>query len=119
MYQVQNTTTNALQQQNLILPDGTIINFVIRYAPLQYGWFLDLSYGQFSLNGLRITNSPNMLFQWKNILPFGLACFSTEGREATQQEDFASGEATLYVLTAAEVQAYIDYLEGQAVWVPL
>ena len=64
----------------------------------------------FTLNGLRITNSPNMLNQWKNILPFGLACFSTANREPSLQQDFASGNSVLYVLTQAEVTQYSEFL---------
>ena len=116
MFQVQNLTSDAVQQQNLILPDGTIVSMTINYVSQQQGWFIvELAYGTFVLEGIRITNSPNILFQWKNIIPFGLSCFSTENREPTQQQDFSSGEAALYILTATEVQEYITYLQGGSV----
>ena len=114
MFQVQILTADAVQQQNLILPDGTITSLTIMYSPQQQGWFIvELDYGTFILQGVRITNSPNILFQFKNQLPFGLACFSTENREPTQQEDFFSGEAVLYILNSSEVQEYANYLQGK------
>ncbi len=111
MYAVNQITNDPFQQQTLVLPDGTSLQLQIYFMPLQYGWFItSLTYGTFTLNGLRITNSPNMLHQFRNQLPFGLACFSTNNREPSQQTDFSSGASQLYILTAAEVAAYTAYL---------
>lgn len=111
MLLVQQVTADALQQQTLILPDGSSILLQLYFRPMQYGWFVNiLSYKSFTLNGLRVTNSPNMLHQFKNKLPFGLACYSADNREPTQQNDFSSGASKLYVLTADEVLAYSEYL---------
>jgi hypothetical protein len=113
MYQVNQITTAALQNQTLTLPDGSLIQTQLYFVPMQYGWFIDISYGaNFTINNLRICNSPNMLRQWQNIIPFGLACFSTNDREPSQQADFFSQASILYVLTEAEVQAYSDFLSG-------
>lgn len=111
MYQVQQITQDSLQQQTLVLPDGTAIGLTMRYVPLQYGWFANITYGSsFVLNGLRITNSPNMLHQFRNQIPFGLACVSSGPREPTQLQDFYSGFSILYVLNSSEVEQYTEYL---------
>lgn len=97
----------------LVLPDGSSISLTIYFVPMQFGWFItELSYGDFVLNGLRITTQPNMLYQFRNVIPFGLACFSPSGREPSLQEDFASGASVLYILTAEEVQQYADFLSA-------
>lgn len=87
----------------------------ISFVPLQYGWFItNLTYGSFIINGLRITVSPNMLRQFKNQIPFGLACVANKvTREPTQQQDFSSQSFNLYILSAAEVIRYEDLLSGQ------
>lgn len=104
-------TADPLQQQSPLLSDGSQFLLQMYYRPLQYGWFInELTYGDFTLQGLRITNSPNFLYQWRNKIPFGLACYTQGNREPTQQGDFASGQAQLYLLTAAEVAAYEQYL---------
>lgn len=83
------------------------------YRPIQQGWFInELVYGDFILRGIRIVNSPNMLNQWRNKLPFGLACFTQGNREPSLQQDFSSEAAKLYVLTQAEVQEFSEYLTG-------
>lgn len=112
MLLIQQVTSNPLQKQTLVLPDGSSLSLVIYFRPLQQGWFINnLTYGTFVLNGLRITNSPNMLNQWRSLLPFGLACFSTANREPSLSQDFSSGASSLYILTQAEVDQYTEFLE--------
>lgn len=104
MLKIDQVTSDAAQKQKIVLPDGTAFTFTIRFIPMQYGWFItNLTYGDFILNGLRITVSPNMLHQFKNQIPFGLACFSKQLREPSLQQDFSSGNASLFVLTSDEV----------------
>lgn len=114
MYLIQQVTDQALQTQTLILPDGTSLQLTIYFIPMQYGWFItSLVYGGFTLQGLRITVNPNMLRQFKNQIPFGLACYSNgQVREPTQQEDFQSGAFSLYILASAEVTQYEQILAG-------
>lgn len=109
---INTITSYPLQQQTFVLADGTTFNMTMYYVPMQNGWFItNLTYKTFVVNSIRITNNANMLYQWQNLLPFGLACFSVSQREPSQQQDFASGASALYVLTAAECQAYTSYLQ--------
>lgn len=113
MYQIQQITSDPLQKQTFNLPDGTSFTMTIYFVPMQQGWFItELTYGDFTLQGLRICNTPNMLNQWRNKLPFGLACFSKNEREPSLQNDFFSQSSILYVLDQAEVAAFAEYLRG-------
>jgi hypothetical protein len=113
MYQIQNITTDALQTQSLILPDGSVIGITMNYVDMQQGWFFtSLTYGSFTINGLRITNSPNMLHQFRNQIPFGMACVSTDDREPFLITDFFGGDSVLYILTAEEVAEYTTILSA-------
>lgn len=113
MFLVQTITADPYQTQTLVLPDGASVSITMYFVPMQYGWFLtNLTYGDFVLNGLRISNSPNMLNQFRNQIPFGLACYSTANREPSQQQDFSSGASKLYVLTQSECQEYADFLSA-------
>ncbi len=113
MFLIQQITSAPAQKQSLILPDGSSFSMTLAFYPQQYGWFIqNLVYKNFTINGLRITTSPNMLNQWVNSLTFGLACTCVGNREPTQQQDFSSGAALLYVLSAAEVAQYSRILKG-------
>jgi hypothetical protein len=113
MLLIKQITADSLQQQNLVLPDGSTILIQLYFRPMQYGWFFNtITYGSLTIHGLRVCNSPNMLHQWRNQLPFGLACYSTNNREPSLIGDFSSGASKLYLLTAAEVAEYTAYLEN-------
>lgn len=111
MLLIQQVTAAPLQKQTLVLPEGTTLALTLSFRPMQFGWFVnELKYSDFTLHGLRITNSPNMLNQWRNLIPFGFGCFSTANREPSQQQDFSSGASKLYILTQAEVTEYAGFL---------
>lgn len=114
MLQIQQITDDSKQKQNLILPDGTSAALTISFIPQQNGWFiLELSYLLFTLKNFRIFNSPNILHQYRNEIPFGLACVTKGDREPTQQQDFSSDNSKLFILTTAEVEEFTEYLSGQ------
>lgn len=104
-------TAAPLQRQTLLLPGGSSVFLEIYFRPSQSGWYVNrLTWKLFVVGTLRITNNVNILRPWKNILPFGLACFTADNREPTQAQDFSSGAAQLYLLTPAEVAQYETYL---------
>lgn len=114
MLRIQQITQDPLQKQSVALNDGTLVNLTLYYMPLQFGWFIrELSWETFITHNIRVTNSPNILHQFRNQIPFGLACFTTAQREPTQQEDFSSQAANLYILTEDEVDEYVRFLSGQ------
>jgi hypothetical protein len=113
MNQIAQITSDSLQTQNLLLEDGSSISLTLYFVPMQYLWLIQsLVYApkNFTIQNMRICNSPNMLRQYKNQIPFGMACFSTANREPSLQQDFVSGASNLYLLSAAEVQEYEAYL---------
>lgn len=112
MQQIDGLTTYPNQQLTLKLLDGSILKMTLIFLESQNGWFfknLDWNNGQWIENGRRITTHPNMLRQYKNIIPFGLACYTINNREPTQQQDFTPTEvggtaaSSLFILTAQEV----------------
>lgn len=112
MFLIQNLTDYPLQNQNLTLPDSTVVNFTLYFNSMQQGWFFtNITYGSFVVNGLRITNNPNVLLAYQNLIPFGIACFSTANREPSLQQDFSSGASVLYLLESTDVKNYYTFLQ--------
>ncbi len=113
MYQINQLTSDPLQTMTLILPNGNPCNLTIYFIERQVGWFItNLTYGTFQLNGVRICNSPNMLYQWKNLLQFGLACYSSQNREPSQLQDFSSGSSILYILNQSETEQVTEFYQN-------
>lgn len=115
MLQITELTSEPKQIQTLTLPDGTDVVLSIEYKPMQSGWFIEsITHENWVARNLRIVTSPNMLRQYKNQIPFGLACFVTDGHEPVLQEDFSQARAQLFILTAEEVDDYEEILSGEA-----
>jgi hypothetical protein len=113
MYSVNQITSDPKQSQQLYLPDGSAISLSLEYKSQQYGWFMSISYGDnFTVTGLRVVTSPNLLQQFKNILPFGMAVTMKGNLEPTNIQDFSSGNAKMYILTSGEVDQFEAYLNG-------
>lgn len=93
------------QTMFLNLGDGTRATLSLTYSPMQLGWFADVSWDDTTINGLRVTSSPNILRQWRKVFPFGLAVFTKNLVEPLNQSDFALEVANMYLLTPDEVLA--------------
>ena len=103
MKQITSVTNDANQILAVVLDDGTRVSMTLTYCPNQLGWFYSLTYGDFQVNDRRIVNSPNMLRQFRTIVPFGLACLVVDGYEPIYQSDFVSSRAALYILNEEDV----------------
>lgn len=114
MLKIDAITSDPYQKHTLFLPSGKSLSIIIYFRPLQYGWFIEeLIYEEFEVRGIRICNLPNILLQFINQIPFGLACFSRDNREPTLQEDFISGASELFLLDEPEKEEYLRILRGQ------
>lgn len=113
MFIVSSISADAKQKQTLSLSNGTSFTIQMEYKPLQSSWFFtSIAYGDFEITNLRICTSPNMLHQYKNKIPFGIAVTSIGNFEPTQQQDFSSGRSVMYILDSTETDQYYQFLQG-------
>jgi hypothetical protein len=113
MLLLSNFSSDARQSQTVVLQDGTSFSMTLYYNVNSLGFFIQsLTYGSFTLNSFRVTNSPNMLNAFSNQIPFGLCVTTVDGREPTQILDFSSGNATMYVLSQTECVLCESLLQG-------
>lgn len=105
MKPVTSLNSAARQAISLVLDDGTVADMTLEWVDNQQGWFYSLSYApaSFAVNNQRLVNAPNVLRQFREIIPFGLGCYVPDGGEPWLQTDFISGRVTLLALTAADV----------------
>ena len=99
-----NNLTNFADQVTIVqLPDGTTFDFEIIYHGATERWIMNVTYGDFVVNGVGICCLPNLLRQWVNIIPFGIACVADNAVDPFNIDDFSSGRVLLYVLTPADI----------------
>lgn len=114
MYRIQKISNYPRQTKTYNLPDGDRVTFTIYFVPMQKSWYItDLTVGDTVLTNIKVVANPNILRAWKNTLGFGMACYSTEGRDPQFVDDFAEGKNTLFILSHDEVQQYEDFLSGR------
>jgi hypothetical protein len=82
---------------------GGTIYFTINYRPRVQGWFLDVTFNAFTLAGLKLVRSPNVLAQYHNRIPFGLMVAVSDGFEPFLVNDFYTSRVALYLLDALDV----------------
>lgn len=101
-----NTLSNdARQTQTIPVPDGSQIFFRIEYRENQAGWFYSLNWKTVSINNRRLVCSPNILRQFRRVLPFGFFVTSKDGLEPIYAEDFSSQRVLVYFLYNKAVQS--------------
>ena len=99
-----NTITNAPSQtMTLKLDNGNLVIFSLWYSESQRGWYYSIEYGNINIYNRRLIASPNMLRTFRYILPFGLACTTSDEYEPVFIEDFSNGRAQFFLLNSADV----------------
>ena len=105
MKQITSFTSAPSQSWQIILDDGTLVSILLRYCDNQKGWFYSLSYGTFSVTNRRLVTGPNILRQFRAVIPFGIALLTSDGQEPVLIDDFQTGRASFYVLNDEDVAA--------------
>lgn len=114
MIYIDQISNDTLQEHTILLPDNSSFILELYYVPMQYGWFINnLTYGEFVLKGQRLCSAPNIIHQFRNILPFGIACFTVSNREPMFQDDFSTQASQIFLLSKDEVTEYERYLSDQ------
>ena len=101
---IQGITDAPNQQMDVLIEGGTVATLTLYYREQQQAWFYDINWnGNFICSGRQVVVHPNMLRQFRNLIPFGLAAFSPSNLEPLSQNAFADGTGTLVLLNATDV----------------
>lgn len=103
MKYINKLNSDPFQRAFLTGNPGQRIQADFRYMPTQELWMMSLQYNDFVLNGINIVTSPNMLRGYHNIIPFGIACITTDNLDPYRLTDFDTEYAKLYLLSREEV----------------
>ena len=112
---IDNLSDAADQLVTLQLPDGSTATLELFYLGAPQRWSFNIAHSSFpngALNGQMLCVHPNILRNFKRIIPFGLACISTDGQDPAFIEDFATARITLYILSAADVKTVESQIYG-------
>lgn len=103
MLYLNKITNDPSQNMNLTGIPGVSVSMALRYLPRMRLWMMSLAWENTIINGIIITAAPNMLRAFKNLIPFGLSCLTTNGLDPYGLQDFSTQAANLYLLDTTEV----------------
>lgn len=103
MKQIDNLSSESDQLIQINLEDGSLVSFEFVYKPAIQRWVFNVAFDTFEADNLNLCLHPNILREFRDKLPFGLACTSTDGADPAFIEDFSSARVAVYLLSAAEV----------------
>ena len=112
MIQIENLDADSKQDTTVVLADGSAIVFSLVYRPTPQRWFIDVVYSGRTIRALGLSLHPNLLRGFRDVLPFGLMCFSTDGTDPATVEDFSSGRVLLFVLDSTNGGTEVERVEG-------
>lgn len=108
MFKINNITSDYHQEFVFSFDYGDVY-LRLYYSDLLVGWFFGITYGDFVIDNRRLSNFPNLLNQYNNMIPFGLYCKTKNGLDVVSRYQFQDGSASLYFLNKEEVNDALNY----------
>lgn len=103
MLEVSSITNDPVQEHEIYLPNGEVLELTLKFIEQQYMWIIEsMTYQDRVWHGINIVDSINLFQQFSSRMPFGLACFSTNKLGPKFIDDFTDKVSTLYILTEEE-----------------
>ncbi len=100
---IEGLTDQSKQSTVLTLTDGSKVLLYLEFRSQQKGWFFDITWNTASILGQRLVTSPNVLRQYLNVVPFGIAVVTTDGSEPLTVSDFSEDTVSLYLLEGSDL----------------
>lgn len=95
MVEINKITAEPNQEFDIILNNGETVNINVEYKIRVNGWFMSLEYKDKSYKNLHLISSTNnILYQYKNILPFAINIITKTGNDPLFLDDFDNGNNT-------------------------
>lgn len=104
MHQITTLTNEPKQRCQLVLESNDTVDFRLYFYPRQQSWYFDFAYKDLIVNGSKAVLSPNVLRNFKNIIPFGIGFSADSLVEPFSLDDFSSGRVRMYLLNREDIQ---------------
>lgn len=101
--QLTNLTNFADQLIGFQLADGSSGTLELIFQGATERWCFIVKYAAFNSGLLGLCCYPNILRQWEDTLPFGIACVTADQTDPFNVNDFATGRVSLYILEQADI----------------
>lgn len=111
MRQITGLTTDPKQQFDAVIEGYDVATIYLEWKPNQTGWFINVIWDTFAVYNLRVTTSFNILYQFKDIIPFGIRIDGI-GLVDPVTDDAWTKYNQFYILDESDKQSVEDFLNG-------
>lgn len=108
---INGITNQPTQVMAITLADGSRATLTLYFRPQQNGWFYDLEWPgsqqlavPFACQNRRLVTAGNVLRQFRDIIPFGLAVFTIDNADPITQACFIDGSTTVVLLDTDDIE---------------
>ena len=106
-------TSQPSQDFYIITDDSKKVDIHLYFLPTQESWFIDITCENFTVKGIRVSRSPNILDKYHNILTFGINISTADGYDPWRITDFEDGYASFILLNEEELKSVTELLNGK------
>lgn len=108
---IEGITQDYKQKLFLTIDNYGYAELTLKFNPNQVSWFFDLVWQDFSTYNQKLTLAPNVLRQYKDVLPFGLFCLNDNNVDPCTIDAFTNDTA-LFLLEEADVEDFETRVYG-------
>lgn len=83
--------------------NGNVADIILTYRPSVQMWFIDITYLEIEIKGMRVCHNLNLLAQYNTLLKFGLYVEMNGAVEPALIDDFFFGRVVLNILDESEL----------------
>ena len=112
MKKIDNMTDDGIQVFHLNSESGDPIDITLKFLPAIERWSIDVASTFINVSGLILANHPNILWPYKNLGDFGLACLSINDVDPFQFDDFFSNRSELFILSPEDLVSAEAFVAG-------
>jgi len=112
--QIDSLSDEPKQTTQIMLDDGSFVSLAVRYLPRPQVWMADVSWGNFSLNNFVLRCHPNLLRQWRHVIPFGIAILAEGDLDPFMVDDFKVGRVGFFLLNSDDIETVETEVIGAA-----
>ena len=103
MQKLTGLTEDSKQNLLFYLENDEVSEIDLEFRDNVRGWFYGIKYNNFVIKNRKLVNSPNIIRQYKNILPFGISAISNDKLDPLFLSDFVNERIQIFILEKNEV----------------
>ena len=106
MLEITGIGQENIQQFSFLTPDNKNISLELEYNYACQCWMVTIMDGVNTFKKMKVVSNINILYQWSNILDYGIGFSHEANIDPLRVDDFLLGNAHMYYLDSDDLATY-------------